>query len=164
MKKEKKMFKAAISAFFLSCVAAAAPAYAKGDVNAGYNRAGNSGIYHDCCASFPDGGCVFSGGKVLCSSDFMRDRLVKRKGDKLYERKHPPVPYLVDMSKLLDKTRWSYNDVYFMPRGIKKEDTSLKVLSVYGVPAALAIGAILIIFAAFNDWGPKEDEDKEEPI
>lgn len=150
---------------FLSSVAAATPAPAKGmsnDVYVGGSSAiithPRSGNYTVPCINLGYGR-LSSGSTVRCFASM--EPLEFPKPKKSF-KKQPPIPYLIDVSNILSKTRWIKDDIYFAPI-VKEEET----ISLLAVPAALAIGAILIVFAMLNDWTPYEEKnnsDKKTPV
>lgn len=147
--------------FFLSSVAVATSASAKGMSNDVYIGGSSSGIttkrsgnYTVPCINLGYGR-LSSGSTVRCFTSM--EPLDFPKPKKSF-KKQPPIPHLIDVSNILSKTRWIKDDLYFAPT-VKEEETAISLLA---VPAALAIGSILIVFVMLNDWAPYEEKNNSD--
>lgn len=153
------MHKTVLAAIFLSSITAV-PCQAKGHNDVVHSiwsifdpSSGRSGISHSSCMDLGYGGLT-SGLKVRC---FTSMEPIEGVHTAHSFRKQRPVPFLIDVPSLLNKTNWVRPDVYFSKPDTKITNTPVKSpeVQLYAIPIGLFLGAILLTWAALRDWDPK---------
>lgn len=149
------MNKLLILVCFLSSIAAA-PCAAKGDSDVSVNRT-EFGRYFSVGPCSDLGMGVLSMGSLhRCYGDMVPHSV---KVPKLARQK--AIPFLIDLSSLLDKKPMRLEPVYFTPREVPEKPVDNLTVALYLFPVFLAVIALTGVYLGLREWNPNADTDKD---